>query len=101
LVPGLPRSSSKPEAAGHVPAALRDKQVIGWHRHRSEGSYLLFHAFYTTKADGMGVRPSISRSIVEARGGRISASGMAAPAHCLQPRVPKAHRDSDRAEFEN
>jgi signal transduction histidine kinase len=61
-------ASIEPEGAC---VAVRDTG----HGLRPESLPRLFEPFYTTKADGMGMGLSICRSIIEAHGGRLWATG--------------------------
>jgi PAS domain S-box-containing protein len=60
----------EPHQAGTILVAVRDSG-IGLDPKNADR---IFDAFYTTKVEGLGMGLSISRSIIEAHGGRLSAT---------------------------
>jgi PAS domain S-box-containing protein len=69
---------------GHLRLSVRDGGIGADIDHRAR----LFDAFYTTKPEGMGVGLSISRSIIEAHGGRIWAEANDGPGLTLVFSLP-------------
>jgi len=76
------------QETGHVHLAIRDSGI----GISSELIDRLFEPFVTTKAQGLGLGLSISRTIVAAHGGRLWAENNpegGATVHCLLPAAPR------------
>jgi PAS domain S-box-containing protein len=86
-VAGRPREllvSSRRDESGGVIVSVRDSG-LGLD---PESAERLFDAFYTTKPEGMGMGLSVSRSIIEAHGGRLWAASDGRPGATFQFSLP-------------
>jgi PAS domain S-box-containing protein len=80
------------DAAGIVKVAVRDCGTgLG-----GDNLAKIFQPFYTTKRDGLGMGLSISRSIIEAHGGRLWAENNADCGATFYFTVPVGERDEGR-----
>jgi PAS domain S-box-containing protein len=86
--------STEAEAAGGVRVAVYDTGP-GLDQ---QTAARLFEAFYTTKPEGMGMGLAISRSIVEAHGGRLWASANEPRGAVFQWTLPAARAEAGAAE---
>ena len=69
---------------GHLTLSVTDSGI----GISAETANRLFNAFFTTKSSGLGMGLSVCRSIVEAHGGRISASSNEGPGATFQLVLP-------------
>jgi PAS domain S-box-containing protein len=78
------RVESHRDSDGHIVVAVQDSGP----GIDPESANRLFDAFFTTKAEGMGMGLSICRSIIEAHGGQVWASNNAGHGAIFQFRLP-------------
>ena len=81
---------SRQDAADAVPNAVIIEVRDCGYGLDSQNAERVFQAFYTTKPEGIGIGLSISRSIIEAHGGRLWASGNAPHGAVFQFSLPAA-----------
>ena len=79
----------RPDTQDGSPAARISVQDRGIGLHAGQADRL-FEAFYTTKPHGMGLGLAISRSIIEAHGGRLWAESNQGPGATFSFRLPAA-----------
>lgn len=77
------------DEGNHIRLSVRDSGV----GLAPQAAGKIFEAFYTTKADGMGIGLSISRSIIEAHQGRIWATPNDGPGSTFSFAIPCAAAD--------
>src|SRR6266481_5691856 len=78
------RIRTQEQPSGSIVVLVQDSGVGVGPEHSSR----MFEAFYTTKAEGMGMGLTISRSIVEAHGGRLWAVANDGPGSTFCFRLP-------------
>jgi PAS domain S-box-containing protein len=81
--------SCQPDEPGTIRVVVRDSGV----GLEPDGADRIFEAFYTTKPQGLGMGLSISRSIIEAHGGRLWATANEGHGATFQFTLPAARRE--------
>jgi len=88
------RIRSRPHEAGTVLVTVEDSGT----GLDADSAERVFAAFYTTKPDGMGMGLAISRSIIEAHGGRLWPSAKSGRGATFQFTLPIADEDQHEAQ---
>jgi C4-dicarboxylate-specific signal transduction histidine kinase len=92
---GIDRSSIEPSSIDPAGAVLVSVEDTGTGLDPREIDRI-FDSFYTTKPEGIGVGLSISRSIIEAHGGQLSASAALPHGACFSFALPVVNAPSEK-----